>query len=166
MYIFSLLADHFNILNQYLNMSILNFCHLFLIGIYFSFLYVFKSHLISKKSVVFDFLMILSFVMMFFSKINNIIFLFDLGVLLLFFSMFKSNYLNKLFTKDIFVIIGGMCYSIYLLHYSIVHFSNLLLKSLNIVNYSIVTSISIITVIIFSSIFYLLVEKPFMNSKN
>jgi peptidoglycan/LPS O-acetylase OafA/YrhL len=57
-----------------------------------------------------------------------------------------------------------MCYSIYLLHYAIIHFSHNSLKFLQIENYIIVNTLSIILVIFISSIFYLYVEKPFMTS--
>src|SRR5690606_26422134 len=44
--------------------------------------------------------------------------LLDGVILLIFISAFKGVLLNKLFTTPALVIFGGMCYSIYLMHYA------------------------------------------------
>jgi peptidoglycan/LPS O-acetylase OafA/YrhL len=156
-------VDSVDLLGPRLNKSILRYAHLFIVGIYISYLYVYKNQYF-KKSFIFDVIFLISFALIYAAKILDLIVLLDIGIFLLFISIFKSKIFNKLFCKNIFVIIGGMCYSIYLLHYAIIHFSHNSLKFLQIENYIIVNTLSIILVIFISSIFYLYVEKPFMTS--
>jgi peptidoglycan/LPS O-acetylase OafA/YrhL len=64
--------------------------------------------------------------------------------------------------------IGGMCYSIYLLHNPIISlFSNAILRftfsKYSFINLSVYSIISIILVLAISSIFFLLIERPCMN---
>lgn len=157
------LHSSLDLLGPHLNKSILRYAHLFIIGIYISYLYVYKNQFF-KKSFIFDVIFLLSLALIYASKTSNSILLLDVGIFLLFISIFKSKIFNKLFCKNIFVIIGGMCYSIYLLHYAIIHFSHNSLKFFQIENYTIVNTISIIFLIFISSIFYIYVEKPFMTS--
>ena len=165
-FVISIYLSISGLLAPHLDMSILNYAHLFIIGIYISYLYCYKRHYF-KKSYFFDVMFIISFILIYASKILNLILLLDIGIFLLFISIFNSRIFNKLFCKNLFVIIGGMCYSIYLLHYALIHFSNIVLKFFQIENYIIVNLLSIIFVFLISSVFYLYVEKPFMsNNKN
>lgn len=162
-FLISIFLHSSDFLGPYLNKSILRYAHLFILGIYISYLYVYKIQYF-KKSFVFDIIFITSFLSIYASKIFHQIIFLDIGIFLLFLSIFKSKIFNKLFCKNIFVIVGGMCYSIYLLHYAIIHISHIFLKFLGTENYIFVNSISIFILMFISSIFYIYVEKPFMNS--
>jgi peptidoglycan/LPS O-acetylase OafA/YrhL len=79
-----------------------------------------------------------------------------------------NNYIKKLFSNKILVIIGGMCYSIYLLHFAIISFvGSLLLKSgINVSGRSYLIPfflLFIATVLIISAVYFIAVEKPFMR---
>ena len=161
-FVISIYLSKSGLLAPYLDMSIFNYMHLFIVGIYISYLYCYKKQYF-KKSYFFDVIFIISFILIYASKMLNLILLLDIGIFLLFISIFNSKIFNNLFCKNIFVIIGGMCYSIYLLHYALIHLSNIVLKFFQIENYIIVNMLSIIIVFLFSSVFYLFVERPFMN---
>jgi len=163
LFIASIFAHEFGFLSARLNLSVFNFAHLFIIGICISYIYVFKNHLLSR-SYFFDVLFLFSLLIIYLAKSMNSIFLFDSAVFLLFFSVFKLKFLERFLCSNVLVIIGGMCYSIYLLHYSVVHAVHVVFNSLQFDNYVIVNSLSLIVTLLISSIFYLYVEKPFMNS--
>jgi len=90
----------------------------------------------------------------------------------LFYLTLFNKEMKSVFSNGFLVIVGGMCYSIYLWHQAIISFvGKLILKSG--IDYGdsdyapIFILFFIITVLVFSSIYFLLVEKPFMvfNSK-
>lgn len=80
----------------------------------------------------------------------------------------NTNYWKNVFSKRWVSAIGGMCYSIYLLHFAIISF---LIKKTSTINFSTQYSINIFTQIllllpligIICSIYFLLIEKPCMN---
>ncbi|MFI5170986.1 MAG: acyltransferase family protein [Chitinophagales bacterium] len=80
--------------------------------------------------------------------------------------LFQNGF--KWVKKDIIVVIGGMCYSIYLLHYTIISFAGKLLPAYsltgNVFFDNIIYSIIIlIIVLIISALFYIFIERPCMN---
>ena len=125
-----------------------------------------------SKKIIFDALGILSIFFLFYfykpqQHLSNTL-LFNVGVFGLFLSAFRGKIFNWFFTRPLIYLIGGMCYSIYLLHYALfsfimphtVHWSlkmgywpDLLLQSI------IVFPITLVI----SGLFFLWVEKPCMN---
>jgi peptidoglycan/LPS O-acetylase OafA/YrhL len=82
-------------------------------------------------------------------------------------TVLTNSLMKRLFSVPILVVIGGMCYSIYLLHFAIISFAGQLLPrtGLDVQNhlYFIPTMLFFsAAVLIVSSIYFLLVEKPFM----
>ena len=98
--------------------------------------------------------------------INGIIYPFL--VLLFYYVSIRDRFWNKFFNIKIITLIGGMCYSIYLLHFPFIaliskfsHFykiSDYLLPNL-IIN----TVVVVILTVAISSVFYLLIERPCMD---
>lgn len=91
------------------------------------------------------------------------------GYILLFAGMLKGTITNYIFTQKSFMALGVMCYSIYLLHYSIIAFlAEKITKPFWQNNYyqdfALQFFLIIPAVIIICSVFYLLVEKP-LNKK-
>ncbi len=87
---------------------------------------------------------------------------------LLFHTVLTNPLLKKIFSMEFAVIIGGMCYSIYLLHFAIVAFTGqLLLRSgIQWSDSRLFIPLAILMaamVLLFSSIYFILVEKPFMK---
>ena len=80
----------------------------------------------------------------------------------------SNSQLARLFSGKTIVIIGGMCYSIYLLHYAVISFvGQALLKwgvnQGNTSSYPFFALVLIVAVLLVSSAFYLFIERPFMK---
>jgi len=89
-------------------------------------------------------------------------------VFIFFFLIIKNSTLKKWFSYTPVAIIGGMCYSIYLLHIGVLGilrhgFAHIVFSSNAWVNVSIHCVCAIIAIVIVSGIFFLLVEKPTMK---
>ncbi len=74
----------------------------------------------------------------------------------------------KILSMRVITNIGGMCYSIYLIHYPIISlFGNPLVRKTfsdnQIINTGIYAAILIVLVLVISSVFFLIAERPFMN---
>jgi len=145
---------------------------LFIAGIIVADLYLISKNLLSgTKSFLFDVpgLAALYFIIILagFQSFGYRMFVF-ICYLILFTCIFKGKFLNKIFTNKRVVIIGGMCYSIYLLHYGITYFIMQTFTK-NMVSYKyprdiFIQSIIIIPIIlIISIIFFVLLERPFMD---
>jgi len=82
----------------------------------------------------------------------------------------KNPIVKKVFSYKFVPIIGGMCYSIYLLHYTIISIFGKYTIGLRLTGYylpNLFLQIILlgIPILIISSIFYLYVERPFMSNK-
>jgi len=168
------LGMNFFILN--LNfISIINYIHFFLVGFLLADLYISKSFIINKTN--FDSLIaILILVSIFIFRTDNFEttfqkFIFELVRLSCIFLLYYYIIFHKVlkfFSYKIITNIGGMCYSIYLLHVPIIIIFGKLLLKFSFSKYSFVNisiySILIMGVILFiSSIFFLFVERPCMD---
>lgn len=82
-------------------------------------------------------------------------------------SVLVNSMMKKIFTVNAFVIIGGMCYSLYLLHYAIVSaVGYVMLREGNQFprEYSLLIGmLMVFCVLVISSLYFLWVEKPFMK---
>jgi peptidoglycan/LPS O-acetylase OafA/YrhL len=97
---------------------------------------------------------------------NNIIF--NTGVFLLMISAFKGRLLGYFFTRKPIYLIGGMCYSIYLLHYAFFHlvvkYTSSLSASMDYRSGLLVQAATAIPVVLLiSTLFFILVERPCMD---
>jgi len=87
---------------------------------------------------------------------------------ILFISIFRGSLLNRLLTKRWTMIIGGMCYSIYLMHYAVIYLiTQSFSKGILTFNYArdiIIQSLILLpAILIASGFFFVLFERPFMN---
>lgn len=162
--------------NQYIHLgrSIIVFFSNFLTGIIIAWIYLTHKAFLYKRTLWWDIISLLSlFGMFYFYKpqhfvLNNLSF--NLCVFIFFIGSFKGRASNWFFTRPLIYIIGGMCYSIYLLHYAFFHLivkytthvaigfnyeSNLFLQFL----------LCIPITLLVTSVFFLLFEKPFMDKK-
>ncbi len=97
-----------------------------------------------------------------------LIFPFVIG--LFYYIILKNEILKKIFSYKFIPVIGGMCYSIYLLHYSIISFFGRFTIGLKVTNYYLPnlifqTIILSIPVLLISGVFYFYIERPFMSKK-
>lgn len=89
---------------------------------------------------------------------------------LFYYAIFKNDVLKSIFSYKFIPIIGGMCYSIYLLHYTIIAIIGRFTLPFHITNYYLPnlflqTTLLIIPVLFLSSVFYYYIERPFMSRK-
>ena len=156
---------------SHLSNSILAYLPNFLVGFAVAAIYIKNKDFLLKKSYKFDVIGFLSFYALFlfiYSKNIGFSVCFIAALFLLFLSVFKGKILNKFFRTKIIYVIGGMCYTIYLLHYVSFYFigkftSFLVVSSNYWINY--LLQISVVFPIFFAicCVFFLLIEKPCMN---
>jgi peptidoglycan/LPS O-acetylase OafA/YrhL len=131
-----------------------------------------KSYFEISKRVIYDLLGVFSIFGMFIfykpqAQIQNIL-LFNLSILSFFFAVFLGKYHNRFFVNKWIYTIGGMCYSIYLLHYAFFHLLVKFSKQLALTNdYGVNLGIQIIIglpiILAISIVFFIFVERPCMN---
>jgi peptidoglycan/LPS O-acetylase OafA/YrhL len=144
----------------------------FLTGFFFALLYLHYQVYFKTKSVLWDVFGLISiFTLFYFYKpqvdmLNN--FLFNLSILLLFIATFKGNLFNWFFSRSIIYLIGGMCYTIYLIHYPFFHLLMKFTAKYSVSNVYLLNllwqlGIGIPLVLLVSALFFVLVEKPCMD---
>jgi peptidoglycan/LPS O-acetylase OafA/YrhL len=163
----------FSASNQYLSASILAYFTNFCMGILFAFLFVTdKRNWLKSKSFLFDILggVCVFFIFYFYKPqhiwYNNV--LFNMSVFGLMITAFKGKIWNCFYTRPWVYIIGGMCYSIYLLHYAFFHFLVPYTSKIQFgmgykMDYLIQILIVVPFMLVVTTVFYLLVERPCMN---
>ena len=157
----------------HLRKSIFMHLHQFLIGFLFADLFLtdWKSKL-EMKSHYFDVIGIASLVLLLvfnepFNFVHDVIF--GICLFLSFLSLFRGKLVNSFFSNRWVVIIGGMCYSIYLLHYALIAFiagftRKVFLTDMNYsVNFIIQFIIVIPVVLMISAGYFVLIERPCMD---
>ncbi len=95
---------------------------------------------------------------------------FPLCIGLFYYIVMKNDVVKKIFSYKFIPIIGGMCYSIYLLHYTIISgFGRVTIgwkvTDSYLVNLAMQMVVLMIPVLLMSALFYYLVERPFMAGK-
>lgn len=169
-----LVINHF-ILSQTHYISLINYFQYFLIGFLLADLYVSDSALLPKTK--FDFLIGLFFFLIIWlftvEDFNTDLqkFIWELMLIISIFFLYYYVLFHKIFKFLSFKIItniGGMCYSIYLLHASIFSLfgnpvSKLSFSKYSYINVTIYSIILLFLVLSISSVFFLLVERPCMD---
>ena len=159
--------------NQQLAATILAYFANFSMGILFAFLFVLdKQNWLKMKSYMYDILGFISvFLIFYFYKpqhiwYNNVIF--NFAVFLMMVATFKGKLFNYFYTRPWVFIIGGMCYSIYLLHYAFFHLlvpysSKMSLNMGYKIDYGIQILMAVPIMLFVSTVFYILIERPCMD---
>ncbi|MDD2250509.1 MAG: acyltransferase [Tissierellia bacterium] len=152
----------------HLHMSILIFLPYFLIGILVAFLFIKHQSFFKNRSFIWDVIGLSSIYFLFYYAWNPNQLYFCVCVFLLFLASFKGHLLNYFFTRQVIYTIGGMCYTLYLLHYPLIHLIGRFTYRLSIgddhiANYLIQAIIILPIIFSISSIYFLLIEKPCMN---
>jgi len=151
--------------------SILAYLPYFAIGVLFADFYLnYLQYNLSERNYTWDVIGVASTVTMFWlNPNNNIAFsLIDIFCLfLVFISAFKGKLSNYIYTRTAIYIIGGMCYTIYLVHYAFISFimeytSKIGLSGSLLLNLLLQALIILPLLFLVSSVFFVLFEKPFM----
>ncbi len=175
LFLLSLLTKQYIIENNvwHLGSSIIVYFTNFATGAIFAFVYL-KSpnYLNEKKLYLFDILGILAFFSLFYFYkpqsywLNNLIF--NGSIFLFMFCVFRGKVFNKFFTFPFIYLVGGMCYSIYLVHYAFFYFILSFTHHISFglgywADFLIQFFIVLPLLLIVSGAFYLFIEKPCMN---
>lgn len=164
--------------NNYLKFFVFNYLEFFIIGFFLAKLY-FEGHFekyhkgFLTASLIFFLGIFLAFYGDFHrSKVEGINDIFDLcrifGISMIFYGTFSGGVGKSVFRLKWIVIIGGMCYTIYLIHLIIFQITTKILMQFYLSNdfltNMLVYGITSLVVLFASSlIFYILIEKPFMD---
>ena len=158
---------------NHLSSSVFAYFINFGVGIVFAYFYQARPDFFKKhKMLAFDILSGAAILGLFYFYkpqtvvLNNL--LFNVSVLLFFLGTFRGKLSNWFFTRPWVYLLGGMCYTIYLIHYAffylIVKFtSDVGFGDTYWVNYVIQILIVFPIILLASAFFYLLVEKPCMD---
>lgn len=152
--------------------SVVSYFSNFMMGIIAAWLYIQYPNFFAKNKYIWDIIGFSAILGQFYFYKpqhiyeNNI--LFNLFILLMILATFKGILMNWFFTRPLIYIIGGMCYSIYLLHYAFLHllvsYTNTLTLGNGYANDLIIQIFICIPIVIaVSSAFYLVIEKPCMD---
>jgi peptidoglycan/LPS O-acetylase OafA/YrhL len=154
------------------NWCILSYLQYFLIGFMLADIYLVDWNTGIHKKLIYDLVAIIAAVAFFFSWswafefANRLLVVISLFVL--FYAGFKSIYFNKFLCNRWITAIGGMCYTIYLVHLPLAELFVKVSKHLHItnsytVNLLVQACLFMPIVFAFSSVAFLLFEKPFMD---
>ena len=153
------------------NLTILGHLHYFLAGFMLSDVYLCDWETI-KKSRWFDLIAAIALIIVLTSWSWDFEFplrvIFVLSLFVLFYAIFKSVKVNKFFTNGWITAIGGMCYTIYLIHLPMEEALVRLTKNIHVTDYfsvNLFIQLLIVLPVILatSSVMFLLFEKPFMD---
>jgi peptidoglycan/LPS O-acetylase OafA/YrhL len=155
-----------------LNMSILVYFINFATGILFAWCYLSYETFIRSKSRLWDLVGIASILVMFLVYkpqhfvSNNL--LFNLCVFAMMTSVFKGPLLNRFFTLPFVYVTGGMCYTIYLIHFAFLFFIMGFTKGIStglgyVPDLFLQTALVLPILFVVSAVFFLLIEKPCMD---
>lgn len=170
--LFFLFINHFN--NFYF-ISLIDYIQYFIVGFLLVDLYVSNSTILPKTK--FDYLIGLTlFLIVWLFDFNDFVenyqkFILELIQLASIFFLYYYIIFNKIFkllSLKVITNIGGMCYSIYLIHFSVISmFGNPLLKysfsKYSFINISIYSVILLLLIMTISSVFFVLIERPCMD---
>lgn len=144
----------------------------FLAGIGFAYLYLIREQWLRVRNLIWDLIGFTAFfgLFWFYKPQNDFLFqvYFNTSIFILFISVFKGKILNKLFTQPVIYLIGGMCYTIYLLHLAFfglfVRFSEkmLLFESYSF-NFWLQFVLAFCSLLVISALFFIFIEKPCME---
>ncbi len=99
--------------------------------------------------------------------VNQLFFNFCIALVMI--TAFKGVVFNWFYTRPLVYMIGGMCYSIYLIHYAFLHLSMKFTKLLVFNSWSYTQNlalqviVNLVLILLVSSMFFVLIEKPTMD---
>ncbi|WP_455671797.1 acyltransferase family protein [Phocaeicola sp.] len=152
----------------HLHRSVLVNLPYFLIGFIIAEIYIQRKSFLEKQLFIWDFIGISCFYLLFrYAWANNQLY-FCIALLVLFISIFKGHILHWFCSQKIIYVIGGMCYTIYLLHYPLFHLTGKITEQIHPFNsfyYNLIMQAMLLLPIVFiiCSCYFVLIEKPCMN---
>jgi peptidoglycan/LPS O-acetylase OafA/YrhL len=172
--IFSILSKNYIMVHKipHIGSSILVYFSHFATGILFAPLFLLKREYLMNKSLIFDIIGLIGLFLLFYyykpqrDIWNNIVF--NAAIFITFLAAFKGTTLNRFYSTPIIYVVGGMCYTIYLIHYPLYHVLVKLTSKWTFfehyfANLALQMAILLPVVIGISAVFFKLFEQPFMD---
>ncbi|WP_370687715.1 acyltransferase family protein [Pedobacter deserti] len=166
-----LIQQHFGLYKNPYNLTILGHLHYFLIGFILSDIYL-SDWTEKQANKIYDFAGLASVFGLIYLwswdyELSNRLY-FPICLFIFFVCCFRGVFINSVLRNRWIMAIGGMCYTIYLIHLPFAELFIKISKNLNIGNsYSVNLLFQLLMflpiVLFLSAIFYITLEKPFMN---
>lgn len=153
-----------------LELSILNFIQYFLIGLLLADVYLCDWNEVPRQQLRWDVVSLIGWPLLLWlfewPRVTALLMPFMLFGL--YYSVFRSVYVRHLLTRPLLTVIGGMCYTIYLIHIQVISFGGRLFPSLKIsdhffINFLIQLPLFLFMIGIMSVIYFVCVERPCMR---
>lgn len=167
-----ILQQNFKVLHQWYILTIVAHLHFFLLGFILADIYLVDWAQGVNKKGYFNYLSMFALVALLLTwswehfLLNRILFSFSLFLLI--YSVFRATWINRFITYPWITAIGGMCYTIYLIHLPLIELFIRVTKNVHLTDFFsinfLLQLILLTPVLLLSSIFFfLLVEKPCMK---
>ncbi len=152
------------------SLSILAYVQFFLVGFLLADVFLANWHEAPRRSLAWDLVALtgwpLLFVILHFPLLAN--WLFPAWIFLLYFAAFRGRLANRFFSNRWIAAIGGMCYSIYLLHYEVISAVGRLTRRLGeTAPYCVYLSLQLLLVgaaiVAICGVYFVAIEKPCMR---
>ena len=165
------LQQYLGVMQDFSRLSLLGHLHLFLAGFILVDIYLTEWKDGVKKHAVYNYLSILAYASAtYFWSWEHFLWnrlVFALSIFILVYSVFRSTWVNRFVTLPWITAIGGMCYSIYLIHLPLIEFfirvtKNIAVTHIFTVNYLIQFVLLAPVLLFFSILYFLAIEKPCM----
>lgn len=153
--------------------TLIGYFQYFLAGLFLADLHIFNFIFPNIKKINFFIFIFgfLSLLFLLFADINSVIWIrlmYPFVILVFYYLVLKTTFWKNIFSIKPLTVVGGMCYSIYLLHYIIISMVgnitiHYLWEDYFWLNYWIQIIIYLVFILTISTFFFLMIEKPTMN---
>jgi peptidoglycan/LPS O-acetylase OafA/YrhL len=152
------------------SLSILAYVQFFLVGFLLADVFLTSRDEVPKRSLAWDLVALAGWPLLFVILHSSVLadWLFPVWVFLLYLAAFRGPLANRFFSNRWIVAIGGMCYSIYLLHYEVISAVGRLTRGLGeTAPYWIYLSVQLVLVgaaiVVICGAYFVAIEKPCMR---
>jgi peptidoglycan/LPS O-acetylase OafA/YrhL len=156
--------------NPRASLSILAYLQFFLIGFLLADVFLATWDEVPQRSVTWDFVALAGWPLLFVILHSPVLahWLFPPWIFLLYLAAFRGRFVNRIFSNGWIVAIGGMCYSIYLLHYEVISAVGRVTRRLGeTAPYWIYLSVQLVLVgaaiVLICGAYFIAIEKPCMR---
>lgn len=152
------------------SLSILAYVQFFLIGFLLADVFLASWDEVPQRNLVWDFVALAGWPLLFVILRSPVLahWLFPAWIFLLYLAAFRGRFMNRIFSNGWIVAIGGMCYSIYLLHYEVISAVGRVTRRLGeTAPYWIYLSLQLVligaAIVLICGAYFVVIEKPCMR---
>jgi peptidoglycan/LPS O-acetylase OafA/YrhL len=156
--------------NPRASLSILAYVQFFLVGFLLADVFLASWGEVPRRNLAWDFVALAGWPLLFVILHSQVLahWLFPAWIFLLYLAAFRGRFVNRFFSSRWIIAIGGMCYSIYLLHYEVISAVGRLTRRLGeAAPYWIYLSAQVVLVgaaiVVICGVYFVAIEKPCMR---